>query len=78
MNTSSWIKLLHMMTSMTLVGSNTVRLGATRDSTRHSNSQRVKDMKRRERREKVRLAKQNERRRQEQAEGGPAYLPGGF
>ena len=60
------------------VNSNAVRLGVTRDSTRHANSQRVKDMKRRERQEKVRLAKQNERRRQEQAEGGPAYLPGGF
>ena len=45
------------------VGSNTVRLRVTRDSTRHSNSQRVKDLKRRERREKVGLTKQNERRR---------------
>ena len=60
------------------VGSNTVRLGVTRDSTCHSNSQTVKDMTHRERQEKVHLAKQNERRRQEQAEGGPAYLPGGF
>ena len=50
------------------VGSNTVRLGVTTHSTRHSNSQRVKDMKRSERREKVRLAKQNDRNRQREGQ----------
>lgn len=60
------------------VGNNTVRLGVTRDNVRRSNSQRVKDLKNKQRREKIRLAKQKERRRQEQAEGGPAYIAGGF
>ncbi|KAL8601447.1 hypothetical protein ACOMHN_042451 [Nucella lapillus] len=54
-------------------GQHTKRLGSARDSVRKANCRRSQQ----HRREKVHRATQ-ERRRQEQAEGGPAYVPGGF
>ena len=61
-----------------VVGENTKRLGNQRDNVRTANSRRSVENKQQQRREKVRLARETERRRHLQAEGGPAYVPGGF
>ncbi|KAL8595529.1 hypothetical protein ACOMHN_000737 [Nucella lapillus] len=58
------------------VGRHTKRLGKARDNIRQGNSRRSKEAKQQKRREKIQKAKQKERRLQEKAEGGPAYVPG--
>ncbi|KAL8594364.1 hypothetical protein ACOMHN_032952 [Nucella lapillus] len=61
------------------VGQDTLRLGKVRDKARKRNSQRSTETKYRQHKEKIRMAKQKERRiKQIEAEGGPAYVPGGF
>ncbi|KAL8598141.1 hypothetical protein ACOMHN_043212 [Nucella lapillus] len=59
------------------VGNNT-RLGQQRDRSRVAHSRRSQEQKQLRRKERVRQAKEMERRRNLQAEGGPAYAPGGF
>ncbi|KAL8619907.1 hypothetical protein ACOMHN_015191 [Nucella lapillus] len=58
------------------VGRHTKRLGKARDNIRQGNSRLSKEAKQQKRREKIQQAKQKERRLQEKAEGGPAYVPG--
>ena len=60
-----------------VVGVKTKRLGQQWNNIRHANYRWSEELKTKNRREKVHQTRLEDRRRPQQAEGGPAYVPGG-